>query len=169
MSVVGKVYLGLALLLFFALVLWGSLLLQHNAGWTEVVFLVPQLETLEPLARRRYEVQVGTLLAGWGIALITIAFFAIRAPFRIRAGARTQRRLRDLEREVLELRTMPLRQRDEDEALAAEAHLDVRPRKVMTEKIQAEPAALPGQRGPSFAPPDRGVGSPDKDRSRSGR
>lgn len=138
MSVLGKVYLGVALLVFFLVVVWASVLLQHNAGWTEVVVFVPQFESLEPLARRRYEVQVGTLLAGWGIALILVAAYAVRAPFRIRSAARTQRRLRELEREVLELRTMPLRQRDEDEALAAEAHLDARPRKVMTEKLEIE-------------------------------
>lgn len=136
MSVLGKAYLGIALLVFFGVVVWSSVLLQENPGWTEVVVLVPQFEALEPLVRKRYEVQVGTLLAGWGIASVLLAVYAVRAPFRIRGAARTQRRLRELEREVLELRTLPLRHRDEDEALAAEAHLDARPRKVMTEQIE---------------------------------
>lgn len=144
MSVLGKVYLGIALLLFLFAVIWASILLQENPGWTQVVFVVPQFDALEPVARKRFEMQVGTLLAGWAIALVMLTTYAVRAPFRIRSAARTQRRLKELEREVLELRTLPLRQRDEDDALAAEAHLDLRPRRVMTEKIEAD--SLEGRR-----------------------
>jgi hypothetical protein len=44
--------------------------------------------------------------------------------------------VRELEREVLELRTLPLRQQEEDELLAAEAHVEPGTRKVMTEQIR---------------------------------
>jgi hypothetical protein len=65
---------------------------------------------------------------------------AIRAPFRIRAAAVAQRRLRALEREVLELRTLPLRQAEEDDMLAAEARLGGSPQRVMA--IRPEPVRL---------------------------
>ncbi len=90
---------------------------------------------IEPLARIRYEVNLAALLAGWGVAAVTLGVLAMRAPFKIRMAAMLGRRVRELEREVLELRTLPLRQHEEDEILAAEAHVDAGSRKVMTEQL----------------------------------
>lgn len=118
--------------------LWMSMTLQENAAWVEVVLWTPRLDFLEPFVRRRYAVNLSGLLAGWGVAIGIAAYYAIRAPFKIRDLARTQRRLRELEREVLVLRTLPLRQHEEDEILAAQAHLDRGPKKVMTEKMQLD-------------------------------
>ena len=145
MSLLGKVYLGVSLALLLVGVAWASNMLQANAAWVEIVLAVPRLDLLEPLARIRYEVNLAALLAGWVAAVGILAVLAIRAPFKIRSAAVTQRRIRELEREVLELRTLPLRQHEEDEMLAAEAHVDAGTRKVMTETIRvgAGPAAAP--------------------------
>ncbi|MBK6917033.1 MAG: hypothetical protein IPH07_06505 [Deltaproteobacteria bacterium] len=136
MSLLGKVYLGVSLVLLLIGVAWASNTLQANAAWVEIVLAVPRLDLLEPLARIRYEVNLAVLLAGWVIAVALVGVLAIRAPFRIRGAAVTQRRIRELEREVLELRTLPLRQHEEDEILAAEAHVDAGTRKVMTEQLR---------------------------------
>ncbi|MFO0635828.1 MAG: hypothetical protein U0168_23560 [Nannocystaceae bacterium] len=143
MSLLGKVYLGVSLALLLIGVAWSSNTLQANAAWVEIVLAVPRLDVLEPLARVRYEVNLAVLLAGWVTAVGIIAVLAIRAPFRIRAAAVSQRRIRELEREVLELRTLPLRQHEEDEILAAEAHVDAGTRKVMTEQFAREGRAAP--------------------------
>jgi hypothetical protein len=135
-SLLGKVYLGVSLAMLLVGVAWASNTLQANAAWVEIVLAVPRVDLLEPLARIRYEVNLAALLAGWVAAVGILAVLAIRAPFKIRSAAVTQRRIRELEREVLELRTLPLRQHEEDEMLAAEAHVDAGTRKVMTEKIR---------------------------------
>jgi len=135
-SLLGKVYLGVSLVLLVLGIVWASHALQSNAATSiKIQLLVPRLDLAEPLARHFYEVRAAALVAGWVAAGAILAILAIRAPFRIRGVAMIQRRIRELEREVLELRTLPLRQHDEDEALAAEAHLDAGTKKVMTEKI----------------------------------
>jgi hypothetical protein len=142
-SLLGKVYLGVSLALLLVGVAWASNTLQANAAWVEIVLAVPRLDPLEPLARIRYEVKLAALLAGWAAAIGVVAVLAIRAPFRIRAAAIGQRRMRELEREVLELRTLPLRQHEEDELLAAEAHVDGGTRRVMTESFAVGATAEP--------------------------
>ncbi len=137
-SVLGKAYLYVSLTLFVIALLWATLTLKENAVWVEVFFWAPTLDFDVPFIRRRYEANVAGLLAGWVVALSLTALYAIRAPFRIRSAAIAQRRMRELEREVLELRTLPLRQQEEDEILAAEAHIEAGSKKVMTEKLQLE-------------------------------
>lgn len=144
MSLLGKVYLLVSLFLLALGLVWTIVTLNANlphgppgdpagpsAGWVEVVLYVPQLDLSAALVRRRYEVSVAALLAGWIAAVALVAVSAIRAPFKIRGAAIAQRRTRELEREVLELRTLPLRQEEEDELLAEEAHLDDGRGKVM--------------------------------------
>ena len=138
MSALGKVYLGVSLTCLLVGIVWASSTLQANSAWVEIVLAVPRLDLLEPVARIRYEVNLAALLAGWMLAAGIVAVLAMRAPFRIRSAAVAQRRVRELEREVLELRTLPLRQQEEDEILAAEAHVDAGSRKVMTEKIRLD-------------------------------
>ncbi len=141
MSLVGKIYLGASLVLLFGGIVLTAITMNENETWVEILVWVPQLDLVEPLRRVRYETKVSTLLAGWTVAAATWLVLAVRLPFRIRAAARVQRRIRELEREVLELRTLPLRQHEEDEILAAEAHLDAgTTRKVMTEKIRLDRA-----------------------------
>jgi hypothetical protein len=148
-SVLGRVYLLVGLSLLMLGVFWGTLTLIDNRGHAEVVILVPRLALDSPLRAQRYLVDVSVLVAGWGVACGVVLLWAIRAPFRVRAVARSQRRMRDLEREILDLRTLPLRSREEDDILAAEAHLDARPRKVMTEKLRREGTS----RGSNPSPP----------------
>ncbi|MBL4684750.1 MAG: hypothetical protein JKY37_09195 [Nannocystaceae bacterium] len=144
MSLLGKVYLGVSLVLLVLGIVWASHALQSNAATPiKVQLLMPRLDLAEPLVRTLYEVKAAALVAGWVVAGAILAVLAIRGPFRIRAAAMIQRRVRELEREVLELRTLPLRQHDEDEALAAEAHLDAGTKKVMTEKILREERESP--------------------------
>ncbi len=166
-SVLGRAYLGVSLILFILGLIWFSLVLQENRAWDEVVLLVPRFDVVDPLVRARIKVSVAALLAGWGSGVGLLLLLAIRAPFRIRSTAVLQRRLRELEREILELRTLPLRQQEEDEILAAEAHLDIRAKKVMTEKLRrdrmlAQDAEAPrvasiGPARPDLAPEDSGV------------
>jgi hypothetical protein len=130
-SLLGKVYLLVSLFLLALGLVWTIVTLNANSGWVEVVLYVPQLDLSAALVRRRYEVSVAALLAGWIAAAALVAVSAIRAPFKIRGAAIAQRRTRELEREVLELRTLPLRQEEEDELLAEEAHLDHGRGKVM--------------------------------------
>jgi hypothetical protein len=137
-SALGKVYLGISLTCLLVGIVWASSTLQANSAWVEIVLAVPRLDLLEPVARIRYEVNLAALLGGWVLAAGIVAVLAIRAPFRIRGAAVVTRRIRELEREVLELRTLPLRQQEEDEILAAEAHVDAGSRKVMTEKIRLD-------------------------------
>lgn len=138
MSVLGRAYLGVSLILFILGLVWFSLVLQENRAWDEVVLLVPRFDVVDPLIRKRIKVSVAALLAGWGGSVGILVLLAMRAPFRIRSTAVLQRRLRELEREILELRMLPLRQQEEDEILAAEAHLDIRAKKVMTEKLRRD-------------------------------
>ncbi len=138
MTALGKVYLGVSLTLVVLGVLWASTTLQANAGWVRIFVSVPQVNLWAPLKSARFVVNLGGLMAGWLVAASLIAFAAIRAPFRIRAVARTRRRIRELEREVLDLRRLPLRQQEEDELLAAEAQLEDGTRKVMTETFARE-------------------------------
>lgn len=162
-SVLGRVYLLAGGLLLLIGVAWGAvtLTMQENANtWVEVVLLAPRLDLVEPFAPKRFQMSVPGMLSGWAIAAGILALLALRAPFTIRRAAVTQRRLRELEREVLELRTLPLRQQEEDEILAAEAHLEVRHGKVMTEKfrreeLEAAADARSGTRGVFRPPPGR--------------
>ena len=136
MSLLGKVYLGVSLVLLVLGIVWASHALQSNAAtMIKVQLLVPRFDLAEPLVRHFYEVKAAALVAGWVTAGAILAILAIRAPFRIRSAAMMQRRVRELEREVLELRTLPLRQHEEDDVLAEEAHIDAGTKKVMTEKI----------------------------------
>lgn len=143
MSLLGKVYLGTSLVLLLLGVVWASNTLQSNASWVEIVLASPQLDVLEPVAKARYEVNLAVLLGGWMAAIGLLSVLAVRAPFRIRAVAVQQRRIRELEREVLELRTLPLRQQEEDEILAAEAHVEPASRKVMTEQLRDKDDSSP--------------------------
>ena len=115
-----------------------TLVLQENRAWVEVVLLVPRFDFVDPLVRRRFEMNVAAIMAGWGGCVSLLLLMGSVTPFRIRSMALMQRRLRELEREILELRTLPLRQQEEDEILAAEAHLDIRAKKVMTEKMRRD-------------------------------
>ena len=138
MSLLGKVYLGVSLALLLVGVVWASNTLQANAAWVEIVLAVPRADLIEPLQRIRYEVNLAVLLLGWVLAAGIMSVYAIRAPFKIRGAALLQRRIRELEREVLELRTLPLRQQEEDAILAEEAHIEAGTKKVMTEKIRRD-------------------------------
>jgi hypothetical protein len=156
-SVLGKVYLGVSLALFVVGVVWASNTLQANAAWVEIVLAVPRFDLIEPLQRIRYEVNLAVLLAGWVVAVGVLGLLAMRAPFKIRSAAITARRLRELEREVLALRTLPLRQQEEDELLAADAHLDAGTKKVMTEKLRRDDV-LAARHGGSEGRAQRGAG-----------
>ncbi|GEM_PF-2135710 len=138
MSVLGRVYLGVSLILFILGLIWFTLVLQENRAWVEVVLLVPRFDFVDPLVRKRLEMNVAVIMAGWGACVSLTLLMGILAPFRIRGMAVLQRRQRELEREILELRTLPLRQQEEDEILAAEAHLESRAKKVMTEKLRRD-------------------------------
>lgn len=131
MSLLGKVYLLISLILLALGLAWTIVTLGANTGWVEVVLYLPAADLSPSLVRRRFEIHTAALLAGWVVAAALLAIAAIRAPFRVRAAAIAQRRTRELEREVLELRTLPLRQEDEDELLAREAHLSDARRPVM--------------------------------------
>ncbi|MCY0993162.1 hypothetical protein OV203_38845 [Nannocystis sp. ILAH1] len=131
MSLLGKVYLLVSLILLALGLVWTIVTLGANTGWVEVVLYLPAADLSPSLVRRRFEVHSAALMAGWVVTVALLAVAAIRAPFRIRAAAIAQRRTRELEREVLELRTLPLRQEDEDELLAREAHLSDTRRPVM--------------------------------------
>jgi len=137
-SVLGKAYLIVTLLLFVVGVVWAAMTMQENSAWVEIVLVTLRFDLLEPFIRRRYEVNLAGLIAGWMLAVGVLALLAMRVPFMIRGAALTQRRIRELEREVLELRTLPLRQEEEDHLLAAEAHIEAGSKKVMTEKIQLD-------------------------------
>ncbi|WP_106395111.1 hypothetical protein [Enhygromyxa salina] len=138
MSVLGRVYLGVSLIIFILGLIWFTLVLQENRAWVEVVLLVPRVDFVDPLVRKRFQMNVAAIMAGWGGCVSLLLLMGIVTPFRIRSMALLQRRLRELEREILELRTLPLRQQEEDEILAAEAHLDIRAKKVMTEKMRRD-------------------------------
>jgi hypothetical protein len=147
-SVLGKVYLGVSLTLLVLGVVWASSTLQANAAWVEIVLAVPRPDLIEPLQNIRYQVNLAALMGGWFVAIVFLAVQAIRAPFKIRVAARTRRRIKDLEEEVLTLRRLPLRQQEEDERLADDAQLEYGTRKVMTEKLmrdEVEPIAPEGR------------------------
>jgi hypothetical protein len=148
-SVLGRAYLGASLLVFILGLIWFTLVLQENRAWIEVVLLVPTFDFVDPLPEKRLRMNVAAIMAGWGGCVSLLLLAGIYAPFRIRSMALLQRRLRELEREILELRTLPLRQQEEDEILAAEAHLDIRAKKVMTEKLRRDRILLDHGRDPS--------------------
>lgn len=152
MSALGKVYLLVSLSLLLLGLVWAITNLQENTAWVPVSLWLPawggpdfpgegliapasDLRAAPPgwglWHARNFQLSASALLAGWLTTFVFMAVYAIRAPFRIRAAAVAQRRLRALEREVLELRTLPLRQAEEDDMLAAEAHLEIAPQRVM--------------------------------------
>jgi hypothetical protein len=145
-SVLGKAYLGFFLAMFVVGIAWGSTTLQSNASLVEIVLAVPSIDMIEPVRRIRYEVNLAWLMAGWVVAGAIVVLGAMRAPFRIRGAAVVQKRLRELEREVKELRTLPLRQQAYDDDLAAEAQLDLPTRKVMTEQMRRQEKADKAER-----------------------
>jgi len=130
-SLLGKVYLLLGLTLAVLGLVWAAMILRDNAGWVPISLWIPAWAESGLWQERHYEISAGALLAGWMTTFGLMTVYAIRAPFRIRAAAVAQRRLRALEREVLELRTLPLRQAEEDDMLAAEARLGGSPQRVM--------------------------------------
>lgn len=148
-SYLGKAYLTLSLILLFLGVIWATLTLQENDAWVEIVLLIPRFDLLEPLSQGRFEVNLAGLLAGWMVAFGLLALVAVRAPFIIRGTAQVQRRIRELDREVRELRRLPLRQQEEDEILAAEAHIEAGTKKVMTQKLSREELQREAQAGGS--------------------
>jgi hypothetical protein len=158
-SVLGRAYLGVSLIVFILGLIWFTLVLQENRAWVEVVLLVPRFDFVDPLVRRRLQMNVAAIMAGWGGCVSLILLMGIIAPFRIRSMALMQRRLRELEREILELRTLPLRQHEEDEILAAEAHLDIRAKKVMTEKMRRDRMLREGDDVPPEAESERDRGA----------
>jgi len=136
-SLLGKVYLLVSLALTVLGLVWAVMILRDNAGWVPITVWFPAWAPDGLWQSRHYEVSASALLAGWLTTFGFMTVYAIRAPFRIRAAAVAQRRLRALEREVLELRTLPLRQAEEDDMLAAEARLGGSPQRVMA--IRPEP------------------------------
>ena len=143
MSALGKVYLLVSLGLVVLGLLWAVMTLRDNTAWVPVTLWMPAWTETGLWQPRHYDVSVSALLAGWLTTLGLMAIYAIRAPFRIRAAAVAQRHLRGLEREVLELRTLPLRQAEEDDMLAAEARLDVGQQRVMQEHYAVLPRTSP--------------------------
>ena len=139
MSLLGKVYLLVSLGLVVLGLLWAVMTLRDNPGWVPITLWIPAWGPEGLWQARHYDVSVSALLAGWLTTFGLMAMYAIRAPFRIRAAAVAQRRLRGLEREVLELRTLPLRQAEEDDMLAAEARLDSGQQRVMQGHYVAAP------------------------------
>lgn len=133
MSLLGKVYLLVSLGLMVLGLLWAVMTLRDNTAWVPITLWIPAWAPEGLWQPRHYDVSASALLAGWLTTLGLMTVYAIRAPFKIRAAAVAQRHLRALEREVLELRTLPLRQAEEDDMLAAEARLDVGQQRVMPE------------------------------------
>jgi len=158
-SALGKAYLLVSLSLLLLGLVWAITTLQENTAWVPVTLWLPAwggpdfpgeglIAPDPPISQapgegppapagwglwqaRHYQLSAAALLAGWLTTFVFMAIYAIRAPFRIRAAAIAQRRLRALEREILELRTLPLRQAEEDDMLAAEARLDLAPPRAM--------------------------------------
>lgn len=145
-SVAKVVYLALSLVLFALGAVSAVLTFRENAAWVQIVLWLPGVDQLL-FAPRRYEVNLGGLLAGWAVAIGAVGLLLVRAPFLIRSAALKRRRIRELEQEVLELRTLPLRQEEEDEALAVEAHLEAAGKKVMTQKLRMESPGRSKERG----------------------
>lgn len=148
MSLLGKVYLLVSLACLALGLVWTMVTLAANSGWVEVAIYVPTADLSLVFVRRRFEVHVAALMAGWIATAALVAISAVRAPFRIRSAAIAQRHVRELEREVLELRTLPLRQEEEDELLVREAHLSDTRRPVMLGAASQTVAAPPAWSGP---------------------
>lgn len=175
MSALGKAYLLVSLSLLLLGLVWAVTTMQENTAWVPVSLWLPAwggpdfpgegliAPASEPAAApagwglwqaRHYQFSASALLAGWLTTFVFMAVYAIRAPFRIRAAAVAQRRLRALEREVLELRTLPLRQAEEDDMLAAEARLEVAPQRAMLGHLIGRASERP------VTPPERSPGGP---------
>ncbi len=165
MSLLGKVYLLVSLGLAVLGMLWAVMTLRDNTAWVPITLWIPGWTSEGLWQARHYDVSASALLAGWLTTAGIMAIYAIRAPFRIRVAALAQRRLRALEREVLELRTLPLRQAEEDDMLAAEARLDGGPQRVMQGHYQVlESGGSPAHAGlaaePGARPSDAFGGAP---------
>lgn len=139
MSLLGKVYLLVSLTLAVLCLVWAAMILRDNPAWVPISLWLPSWTPEGLWQARHYEISTAALLAGWLTTFGLMALYAIRAPFRIRAAAVAQRRMRALEREVLELRTLPLRQAEEDDMLAAEARLGGGPQRVLAGVLTARP------------------------------
>ena len=126
MNLLAKTYLYVLFLAVCVFLLWTlhTITFAENANQTfEVWLFMPSWRGEAMGTSVRYPMSLPLLLAGWATVGCGICFLAWRLPARIRRSASTQRELRALRREVLKLRTLPLRQREEDEQLAREAQL----------------------------------------------
>jgi len=125
-NLLAKTYLYVLFVAVCVFLLWTlhTLTFAENASQRlEVWLFAPSLSGEMGGVSTRHEASLPFLLAGWVTVGCGLCFFAWRLPARIRRSAATQRELRALRREVLKLRTLPLRQREEDEQLAREAQL----------------------------------------------
>lgn len=140
MSTLARVYLALSLSLLIAGGAFAYLSLRAvgNDGLVTLYMLVPRLDADAPYSQLSRDVSTRVLAAGWIVLAGVLWVAAIRLPFRIRRVAALQRKVREYRAEVLELRTLPLRQAEDDAALAAEARLDIPRPKVMTAKLDRE-------------------------------
>jgi hypothetical protein len=143
-SWIRRTYTSSIVVSFVLLGWWALWTLRDNQSVISVVLWVPQLDWAEPLVRRHFFPEASLLLAGWLCAVGLALFAAFRLPFRLRTSARLLRRVRELEREVLELRTLPLRQQEADEQLEHEAQLETRAKRVMTEQLSLVSGKRPG-------------------------
>lgn len=126
MNLLAKTYLYLLFLAVCLFLLWTvhTLTFAENASQRLDVWLfIPSVGDGAVGHSARRQVSLPLLLAGWVAVGGLIFLGAWRIPARLRRTAATQRELRALRREVLKLRTLPLRQREEDEQLAREAQL----------------------------------------------
>ncbi|MBL9101016.1 MAG: hypothetical protein JNL82_08660 [Myxococcales bacterium] len=157
MSLLGKVYLLVSLTLAVLCLVWAAMILRDNPAWVPISLWFPSWAPDGLWQARHYEISTAALLAGWLTTFGLMGLYAIRAPFRIRAAAVAQRRVRALEREVLELRTLPLRQAEEDDMLAAEARLGGGPQRVLAGVVTTRDG--PGSGPTARAAPRTGTSS----------
>ncbi|MEE9386940.1 MAG: hypothetical protein V3V08_26275 [Nannocystaceae bacterium] len=147
MSTLARVYLAVTLSLLLAGVVFSWLSLRALDGdvTADVVIFLPQFDLAVPAIGIEWQVPVRLLASGWVALGLLVSALLIRLPFRVRQVAQRHRRLREYRKEVLELRTLPLRQAEDDALLAAEARLDLPRPKVMTEKLLREDMAGPSR------------------------
>ncbi|TPV94555.1 MAG: hypothetical protein B7733_14620 [Myxococcales bacterium FL481] len=143
MSTLARGYLALSLSLLVAggVFAYLSLRAPGNDDVVTLYLLLPRLDADAPYRQLSRHLSLRALAAGWAVLGGVLAFWIVRLPFRIRREAALQRKVREYRAEVLELRTLPLREAEEDAALAAEARLDMPRPKVMTAKIDREETA----------------------------
>ncbi|MFH2009610.1 MAG: hypothetical protein ABI333_23660 [bacterium] len=105
-KILGWILAILLLLLVGAAV---ALFFSENSQWVPVSWPYPQLSFDEPFAVHTFEVVLGVAAAGWIFAILLICAALVLFPLYLRRTRQYTASIKKLEKELVDLRNLPLK------------------------------------------------------------